>query len=94
MYRAIGARLGEANVYQSLGRLTEDETWFEQAIALHTQISDSYSVAADKFYFGLVLQKKNEPERALAMFNDAITIFQRIGLPQYVEMVRKQIASE
>jgi tetratricopeptide (TPR) repeat protein len=59
LFRVVGSRLGEANVYQSIGQLLQNDpdpilAWerFDKALQIFREIGDRYSEAVTLLYAG------------------------------------------
>lgn len=86
IYPAIGDRLGEANVRESLGRLATSESDFETALAqfeiarqIHTEIGNQLGVGAVSTYAGRLKAKQGEFAQAILLFEAALTIDRQIS---------------
>ena len=95
LYRAVGDRLGEANVLASLGRLCvadepeRAERLLAQAVTIYQQIGDRYSVPAQIGNFGWELLRRGERDCARPYLLRAAELFERMGLLDYAERHRK-----
>jgi tetratricopeptide (TPR) repeat protein len=88
LFRAVGSKLGEANVYGAMSRLdlqvgniAEAEKLVARAVEIHQQIGDHYSVAADWGRFAIVLHNLGDKDRARACAARAEPFFREIGHP-------------
>ena len=93
IYPQIGARLAEAAVYIGLGRLTDEEHYFERALAIHAQIRSYYDFAVDSFYFGRSQAKLGNNSRARELLETARKIWVEIGLPSYAQVAQQSLDS-
>ncbi len=99
LFRAVGARLGEANVLAALsrmalkeGRLEEAEKQFNQIIQMRRIIGDLYSEGADYGNFAIALLDTGHKEQAKEYALQARAIFEKIQLPAIVELMEQVIA--
>jgi tetratricopeptide (TPR) repeat protein len=90
MFTEIGAQLSQAGSYHLLGRITDDATWFEKALALHTKIDSTHDIAVDKFYYAHLKLKQNDAVAAAEMFADARDIWQQMGLTASAQEAERQ----
>ncbi len=94
LYRSIGAKLGEANVYASQGQLYLPDNsdraneLLNQAIQIYQSIGDQYSIPAQIGNFGWRLLRLGEKEKAKPYLLQAADLFEKIGLMDYAERHR------
>ena len=86
LYRAVGARLGEANTLQAIGdvlkfkdRNDEALAHYEEAIGLYRAVGDRIGEANTLKEIGDVLQFKDRNDKALAHYEEAIGLFRAVG---------------
>jgi len=91
IYRAIGDRLGEANCYLALGRVTDSAEFFERAIQIHAAIQAHFSEARDLYYYGLWQRGRGDLPAALDSLTQALGIFEQVGVISAQEAVRRAI---
>ncbi|MFQ3634020.1 MAG: hypothetical protein SNJ65_20770, partial [Roseiflexus sp.] len=98
LYRAIGARLGEANVLSALSRLYLDDDpaaaqrLLEQALGLRREINDAYGEGADLGNYGIALLERGRAAEALPYLERARTLFADRGLTHLVAQTDRLIA--
>lgn len=97
LFRQVGDRLGEANVYREMGRisLARDDfkaarDYLDQAVALHALIEDRYSEAGDRFYRADVLMALDAAQQAREDLTFALEVFKAMGLP-YADWVAEKL---
>ncbi len=81
LFRAVGARLGEANVLQAIGQLylmEEDETQVEEgasslqkALELYQQIGDRVGQANTHYFWARFLAQHGAPKEAIPFAEEA-----------------------
>ncbi len=95
LFRAVGSKLGEANVLAARGQtylLTDPaqaDALLTQAIELYEQIGSRYSVPAMIGNFGWALLRLDQPKRARPYLLRAAELFEHMGLTDYAERHRK-----
>jgi tetratricopeptide (TPR) repeat protein len=84
--------LGEANTLNALGKLQFAQANYEQALCFHQQalaimqqINDLYSEAATWFYLGTTLTALEQPQNAIAAYQNARRLLTEIDLSDHVE---------
>ncbi|MCL4870395.1 MAG: tetratricopeptide repeat protein [Anaerolineae bacterium] len=94
LFRQVGARLGEANVLLSLGDLERGRKqyplvwhYYQSAGQLYQQIGDGYSLARVLYRMGDWWVAQAQPEKAVPLYEQAITIWSQIGLKSLVEQI-------
>ncbi len=94
LFRAVGARLGEANVLAVLsriaiadGKVDEAEQQLSQIILTRRAIRDLYSEGADYGNFAIALLNNGHKEKAKYYALKARVIFEKIELPALVAML-------
>jgi tetratricopeptide (TPR) repeat protein len=98
LYRALGARLGEANVLAALSclRLDDDvavsQQLLEQALALRQAINDRYSEGADLGNYGIALLQRGRGAEALPYLQRARAVFADLGMAHLVAQTDQLIA--
>ena len=98
LYRALGARLGEANVLAALSRLRLDDDpaasqqLLEQALVLRRAINDRYSEGADLGNYGIALLQRGRGAEALPYLQRARVVFAELGMANLVAQVDQLIA--
>ncbi|HEX9374308.1 MAG TPA: hypothetical protein VF897_25055 [Roseiflexaceae bacterium] len=86
LFRAVGDRLGEANVLAAQSRLTIDEdparsqALLEQAVKQHQLIGDVYGAGVDLYNYGLQLLRRGRNTEALPHLLRARDLFTSRGL--------------
>ncbi len=91
LFRAVGDRLGEANVFSALGQLSliDDpeaaDALLNQAISIYQKIGSRYSIPAQIGNFGWALRRLGERKRAKPYLLRAAKLFEEIGLMDYAE---------
>ena len=95
LFRAVGDRLGEANVLASQGQLyllddpQKADEFLERVIALYQQIGARYSVPAIVGNFGWALRRLGHKDRARLYLLRAADLFEKMGLLDYAERHRR-----
>jgi hypothetical protein len=90
LFRAVGARLGEANVLLAIAPFAEKPAEaFSIAISLYESIGDRYSVARGLYYFGLWLRNQGQVDEAKAAFAQSRDLFLAINVPQAAAIVEQ-----
>ncbi len=98
LYRALGARLGEANVLAALSRLRLDDDvavsqqLLEQALVLRQEINDRYSEGADLGNYGIALLQRGRGAEAVPYLQRARAVFADLGMAHLVAQVDQLIA--
>ncbi|MGB9754347.1 tetratricopeptide repeat protein, partial [Roseiflexus castenholzii] len=98
LYRAIGAKLGEASVLAALSRLRIDDDppesrrLLDQALALRRAINDRYGEGADLGNYGIALMQRGRGAEALLFLERARAIFAERGLAEQVALMDWWIA--
>jgi tetratricopeptide (TPR) repeat protein len=100
LYRAVGDRLGEANVRSAqarllvrMGKVTEGEQALAQVISLRREIQDLYSEGADYGNFAYALLSIGDKTKAKAYVLKAKAVFEKIGEPSLLEWVARALAA-
>nr|MDQ3007934.1 NB-ARC domain-containing protein [Chloroflexota bacterium] len=100
LFKAVGAKLGEANVLAALsrmalrtGKLDEAEKQFSQIIQMRRAIGDLYNEGADIGNFAIALLETGHKDKAKEYAMQARIIFEKIKLPAIVEMIDQLIAA-
>ena len=91
LFRAVGDRLGEANVLLALAQMSEPAQAaqkFEEALNLYQTINDRYSTARALYYYGRWLQAHGEAKRARACLEHCAQLCDEIGLPDHAAAAR------
>lgn len=94
LFRAVGDRLGEANVYASQGQLhlpdnlDKANELLNQAIQIYQRIGSQYSIPAQIGNFGWKLLRLGEREKAKPYLLQAAELFGKMGLIDYAERHR------
>lgn len=93
MQRKIEDRLGEgetldsiARAYTSLARYDEARTYYRQALELYRESGDRYNEAQFLVHFGDTSLAAGDPDSAVAAWQDAVTIFEELELPEAANM--------
>ncbi|MBO9336963.1 MAG: hypothetical protein J7455_20255, partial [Roseiflexus sp.] len=98
LYRALGDRLGEANVLAALSRLRLDDDpaasqqLLEQALVLRRAINDRYSEGADLGNYGIALLQRGRGAEALPYLQRARVVFVELGMAHLVAQMDQLIA--
>ena len=98
LYRALGARLGEANVLAALSclRLDDDvalsQQLLEQALVLRQAINDRYGEGADLGNYGIALLQRGRNAEALPYLQRARAVFVELGMAHLVAQMDQLIA--
>ncbi|MFC1465702.1 MAG: tetratricopeptide repeat protein [Candidatus Brachytrichaceae bacterium NZ_4S206] len=87
LFRKIGDRLGEANVYLAIGRAQREAELFERAIALYRQIGDAYSTARGQYFFALLLLERGETDRAIIRLYEIRQLWAQMRFEPGVQVV-------
>jgi tetratricopeptide (TPR) repeat protein len=93
IYQHIGEATGEGEACTLLGRINQDTTWFEQAIAIHTRIQNNEGLAEALEHFGVLLCSTGEKERGQARLSEAEQLWLTMGLPRRAEKTREKMLS-
>jgi len=89
LFKAVGDKLGEANVISSQGQLflpddlEKANEFLNTAIQIYQQIGDRYSVPAQIGNYGWKLFRLGEHEKAKPYFIQAADLFEKMGLMDY-----------
>ena len=93
LYRASGARVGEANVYAGLADLERADGNYPEADTLYHQALDTYTAINMPFNIALALQRLGHtakavenPTQAREYYQQALDIFTAIGSPTATEV--------
>ncbi len=96
LFRAVGAKLGEANIYLSLGaiqrvenHLGEARTYFQNAFQSYQVIGDGYSQARALYRLGDCAADEKNWNDALQAYRQAEAIWLSIGLDDLVKQILK-----
>jgi len=91
LYRAVGARPGEANTYLSLGtihgsqnRVQEMHQHFQKALALYQAMDDQYSLGRALAYYGDALSDLQDGEAVRQCYAKALSAWQARGLDDLI----------
>lgn len=100
LFKAVGDKLGEANVLAALslvaigeGRLEEAEDQLEQIIQMRRAIHNLYNEGADYGNFAIALLQAGYKEKAKGYAEKARLIFEKIKIPTSVQMIERVIAA-
>ncbi len=91
LFRAVGAKLGEANVLAAQSRLLIDaepeqsQLLLEQAVQQHQAIGDVYGSGVDLYNYGLQLLLRRRNDQALPFLLRARELFATRGLAADVQ---------
>jgi len=95
LFKAVGDKLGEANVLSSQGQmylpddLDKANEFLNQALQIYQKIGDGYSVPAQIGNYGWKLYRLGEHEKAKPYLLQAADLFEKMGLMDYAERHRK-----
>ena len=88
LFRAVGDRLGEANVRKAIGLMAARLEQYEAALNLLTEayelyqsIRDNYSQSITLYYRSLVYEATEDNARAIADMRIAVDIVEHLKLP-------------
>jgi tetratricopeptide (TPR) repeat protein len=70
------------DLHHELGRFDEALACYEQALAIHRDVSDRYMEGATLHSMGRVLHALGRHERARACWHEALAILRALGLPE------------
>ncbi len=94
LFRAVGDRLGEANVLLQMGdqaRAARDydrsRNYYDTTLQLYTMIGDRYSLARVLYRLGDWFAEQEQKEAARPYYQRAIALWQAIGLDDLVESI-------
>ena len=94
MFRAVGARLGEANVLLAQGDILRGQREFAPAWenysrvrALYTAIGDRYSLARVLYRMGDWHAEQDQRQPAAELYRQAIDLWRSIGVDELVESI-------
>jgi tetratricopeptide (TPR) repeat protein len=100
LFRAVGHRLGEANVLAAQARMALQggdlgtaERNLEAVIAVRRAMGDLYSEGADYFNFAVALLRLGQPAQARPYALKALAVFERLGEPALLRQVAALIAA-
>ncbi len=100
LFRAVGAKLGEANVLAALsrvkvrqGKFAEAEQDLGQVITMRRAIRSLYDEGIDYGNFAIALLAINKPQEAQTYVLKAQDIFQHIGEPSLIQWVQRLLAA-
>ena len=89
IYRAVGARLGEANTLQAQGRMQEDHKqgidYLLSAHTLYEQIGDLYSQGVNLYYLGGLYIQAEQIGEAVDALERAAALGEAINFPPLIE---------
>ena len=92
LYRAVGDRLGEANVYSSQGQVyllggqeNKAREMLTKAISIYEMIGSRYSIPAQIGNYGWALLRAGKFADAYPYFEQAVPLFEAIGLKDYAQ---------
>lgn len=95
IYRAIGARLGEANCYFGLADVDRfEKSWtaasagYEKALAFYRSAHMAFNSALALQRLGYTARGAGDIDQARRYFEEALDIFQRIGSPRAASVQR------
>ncbi|MCS6883034.1 MAG: hypothetical protein RMK84_18885, partial [Oscillochloridaceae bacterium] len=96
LYRQVGDRLGEANVYAAQGRIAliggdqaAADRLLVQAIAIYEAIGDRYSVPVQIGNYGWALRRAGRYAEARPYHARAAELFAAMGLDEYADRHRQ-----
>jgi len=94
LFKEIGAKLGEANVYLSLGgskRANKDfvgaRVDFENSLKVYRMIGDQYSQARALYRLGDCLSDEEKYKEALENYEKAAQLWKAIGVNDLVDSI-------
>jgi tetratricopeptide (TPR) repeat protein len=80
---SAGRDLGNlGDLHHELGRFDEALACYEQALAIHRDVSDRYMEGATLHSMGRALHALGRHERARACWHEALAILRALGLPE------------
>ena len=82
-----GAKLGQANVLLAQGRLLNDTSLLEHALALYETIRDGYSIARCKLFLGVLCLQQGDGERGVQLLLDARALWEQIDFTPGIEAI-------
>jgi hypothetical protein len=98
LYRAVGARLGEANVLAAQsrlqiqsGNLAQAEQALAQVILIRRETSALFDEGADYGNFARALLNVGEKAKAKVYVLKAKAVFEKIGEPYYLQWVERAL---
>ena len=91
LYEHVGDKLGQANVYLAIARIKDDDALYLKAIEAHSAVKGIYSVATDKYYFGISLIKRHDIPRGRVLLQEARIRFESIHFEPGVSAVDAQL---
>jgi len=93
MQRGIADRLGQADTLDSIARAYASLTYYDEAVACYQQarqlcreFDDRYDEALILVHLGDTSLAADDPESAAAAWQDAVTIFEDLGLPEATDL--------
>ena len=96
MQREIEDRLGQgetldsiARAYTSLARYDEATAYYRQALQLYRESGDRYDEAQMLVHLGDTSLAAGDPDSAVAAWQDAVTIFDDLDLPEAANLRAK-----
>jgi DNA-binding SARP family transcriptional activator len=96
MQREVGDRLGQADTldsiavaHRSLARYREATACYQQALQLYREFGDRYYEARTLVYLGDTSLAADDPESAVTFWQDAVTVFDDLGLPDAADLRAK-----
>ena len=79
------------NAFCTLGKLKEAEDHYQEALLIGRRIKDKEGEASSLGNMGLIYQAKGDLDQALKYMNEALKIFEDIGMPEQIGKVKRNI---
>jgi tetratricopeptide (TPR) repeat protein len=99
IYAAIGDRLGEANCILGTGNVARsEEDWsaaehlFRSALTTYREIGMPYNTGLALQRLGSISENRGARSEAASYYEEALAIFERIGVKDVVEWIRAEVA--
>lgn len=92
LFEQVGAKLGQAATLLGFGKLTGEEHYFEEAIAIHSVIHSRYDVGVDKFYYGFSLLQRGEKQRGVILLLESQDLFRQSNFDYGVQLIDDHLA--
>lgn len=91
LFKQVGAKLGQANVYLALARMNDDEENFKRALELYEEIRDNYSIARGKYYFGLFKVDAGEIEEGVKLLQESRNGWAQVNFDPGVRLIDERL---
>ena len=79
------------NAFSTLGKPKEAEDHYQEALLIGKRINDEQGKAIALGNIGLIYQAQGDLDQALKYLNEALKIFEEIGMPEKIGIAKRNI---